>query len=147
MPLLLPYWEKAGYYLDPVADREWLEELATLIGPSLVRLADAPEESRSLLTPVVRYDGEALAQLRQEGGRAIIEGVLEAITRDLTLEMAKTIVARVTKANGIKKGVVMKSLRAALMGELHGPDLLQSWVLLNRKGYDRPRLERALKEI
>jgi glutamyl-tRNA synthetase len=45
---------------------------------------------------------------------------------------------------GVKKGVVMKSLRAALLGSLQGPDLLASWQLLHRIGEDRLRLERAL---
>ena len=147
VPLLLPYWQEAGYTFDPDADKEWLTGLAALIGPSLVRLADAPKESRLLLDPAVSYSDEAIAQSRQEGAKVVIESVLEAIEPGLTLETAKGIIDRVTKANGVKKGLVMKSLRAALMGELQGPDLLQSWLLLNRKGWDRSRLERSLKEI
>ncbi|MEG3439776.1 glutamate--tRNA ligase [Pannus brasiliensis CCIBt3594] len=145
--LLLPYWDEAGYSFDTDKDKEWLEKLAALIGPSLVRLADAPKESRLLLEPIVRYSEDAIAQLQQEGVKPIIEGVLAAIEPNLTLETAKAIVDRVTKANNVKKGLVMKSLRAALMGELHGPDLLQSWVLLNYRGDDRVRLEQALQEI
>ncbi|WP_316427482.1 hypothetical protein [Leptolyngbya boryana] len=38
----------------------------------------------------------------------------------------------------------MKSLRAALTGALQGPDLVQSWLLLNQKGLDRSRFEQAL---
>jgi len=38
----------------------------------------------------------------------------------------------------------MKSLRAALLGCLQGPDLLETWLLLHRLGEDKPRLERAL---
>jgi glutamyl-tRNA synthetase len=38
----------------------------------------------------------------------------------------------------------MKSLRAALLGSLQGPDLAGSWLLLHRSGADRPRLEEAL---
>ena len=48
------------------------------------------------------------------------------------------------KAAGVKKGVIMKSLRAALLGRLQGPDLLTTWSLLARVGEDLPRLERCL---
>jgi glutamyl-tRNA synthetase len=42
---------------------------------------------------------------------------------------------------------VMKSLRAALMGDLQGPDLIQSWLLLHQKGWDSIRLQQALSHI
>jgi glutamyl-tRNA synthetase len=44
----------------------------------------------------------------------------------------------------VKKGAVMKTLRAALMGSMHGPDLIQSWLILHQRQYDQPRLEAAL---
>jgi glutamyl-tRNA synthetase len=38
----------------------------------------------------------------------------------------------------------MKSLRAALLGSLQGPDLLSTWLLLHRRRQDLPRLQRCL---
>ena len=38
----------------------------------------------------------------------------------------------------------MKSLRAALLGRLQGPDLITTWSLLARISQDLPRLERSL---
>jgi glutamyl-tRNA synthetase len=43
----------------------------------------------------------------------------------------------------VKKGVLMKSLRAALLGRLQGPDLITTWALLARLGKDRQRLRRC----
>lgn len=48
------------------------------------------------------------------------------------------------KTAGVKKGVLMKSLRAALLGRLQGPDLMTTWSLLARIGCDRQRLNRCL---
>ena len=48
------------------------------------------------------------------------------------------------KAAGVKKGVMMKSLRAALLGRLQGPDLITTWSLLARIEQDLPRLRRCL---
>ena len=145
--LLIPYWQAAGYEFDPQSDRPWLEALAALIGPSLTRLADAADESR-LLFEAVQYSEEARSLLKQDGVTAILQAVQEAIAAQpqLTEAAAKEIVNRVTKAQKVKKGLVMRSLRAGLLGELQGPDLMQSWLLLNQKGLDRKRLGRALNE-
>ena len=63
----------------------------------------------------------------------------------LDADTAQTLLGEATAAAGIKKGVLMKSLRAALLGSLQGPDLLTTWVLLHRIGEDRPRLEQSLR--
>ena len=47
-------------------------------------------------------------------------------------------------AAGVKKGVLMKTLRAALLGSLQGPDLLTTWLLLQPSGEARGRIERSL---
>jgi glutamyl-tRNA synthetase len=142
--LLIPYWQEAGYQFDPESDRPWLEQLTTLIAGSLTRLADAVKESRLLFGESANFNDEAIAQLKQAGVAEIVKAVLEAIEASLTEAKAKEIIDRVTKSQNVKKGLVMKSLRAALMGELQGPDLIQSWLLLNQKGCDRSRLQQAL---
>ena len=55
-------------------------------------------------------------------------------------ETALDLINQTTKTCKVKKGLVMKSLRAALFGTLNGPDLIQSWVLLSRFGKDRTRI-------
>ncbi|PZO59639.1 MAG: glutamate--tRNA ligase, partial [Phormidesmis priestleyi] len=57
---------------------------------------------------------------------------------------AKGLIDKVTKDLGVKKGVIMRSLRAALMGDMQGPDLVESWVILHRQGFDQQRLEAAV---
>ena len=52
--------------------------------------------------------------------------------------------AEAVAAAGVKKGLLMKSLRAALLASLQGPDLISSWRLLHTLGEDGPRLERAV---
>lgn len=72
---------------------------------------------------------------------------MDQLPGDLTVDSAKALIDSVTKAQGVKKGVTMRSLRAALMGSLQGPDLVQSWVLLNQRGWDRDRLAAAQQQI
>jgi len=142
--LLIPYWQAAGYEFDPIASRPWLEQLATLFGPSLVRLPDAVEMGQ-LFFRDIEIDGEAKAQLQQSGSAIALQKILEILSQpgDFTEATAQTAVQDVTKL-GVKKGLVMRSLRAALTGSLQGPDLMQSWVLLHQRGLAQPRLEEAL---
>ncbi len=142
--LLVPYWQEAGYEFDATSDRAWLEQTTSLIGASLSRLQEAVEMTRYLFVNEIEFDEEAIAQLKQEGAAAALKSIHIALSSTaLTSEGIQEIIKQVVKEQNVKKGLVMKSLRAALTGAMHGPDLVQSWLLLNQKGYDRTRLERA----
>ncbi|MBV5260852.1 glutamate--tRNA ligase [Synechococcus moorigangaii CMS01] len=146
--LLLPYLQEAGYG-DYLGDRPWLESLVTLVAPSLTRLVDVTQETRLLFGNTITFDEKATTQLQTEGVKAILQEVLQQIQANpaFDLDIAKDLLNQVTKAHGVKKGVVMKSMRAGLMGELQGPDLMQSWVLLHQKGWDTDRLNQAIATI
>ena len=144
---LIPYWREAQYSFDPQTDRPWLERLATLVGPSLTRLPEAIELSRFFFTPTVEFSQAAKAQVQQAGVAEILQAILSGLKTGGTLNQAdavKSLVTQVTKAQGVKKGLVMRSLRAALMGDMQGPDLVDSWLILHLRGFDQTRLEYAL---
>lgn len=146
VPLLLPYWHEAGYPFDLAQDQAWLEPLTALIAPSLTRLTDAVKESQLLLTETVTLQPDGQQQLEQPGAKEVLTQVLTFLQtgETLTADSAKEQINQMTKALGVKKGVVMKSLRAGLMGTVQGPDLIQSWLLLNQKGWDQSRLQAVL---
>ncbi len=158
---LLPLWQAAGYEfgLDSSGeggDRAWLLQLTRLLTPSLVKINDAVEQAALLGHPTVEIQPDAAALLQQEAGAQVVRGVLEAIAQLSATEPASTqaqlnspeaikqLIDQVTQSQGVKKGIVMRTLRAALMGCLQGPDLVEAWQLLNQKGWDKPRLENAL---
>jgi glutamyl-tRNA synthetase len=146
--LLIPHWQKAGYDIDP-QDRAWLEQLTALVAPSLTRLPDAVPEAQLLFGETLSFDEKATAHLQQEGVKEIITAVLDALNSDeeFSLDSAKDLIKTVTKTANVKKGLVMKSMRAALTGALQGPDLMQSWVLLHQQGRDRTRLQQTLAHL
>ncbi|NMG05686.1 glutamate--tRNA ligase [Brasilonema sp. UFV-L1] len=145
--LLIPVWEEAGYQLIAGRDRSWLEQLVALIGPSLTRLVDAVPMSKLFFTETVEFSDEARAQLKQEGSAATLKSIIAALeNHQLTEASAQEIIKHVVKEQNVKKGLVMKALRAGLTGDLHGPDLIQSWLLLNQIGLDKPRLIQAVKQ-
>jgi len=143
--LLLPYWQEAGYALDDL-DRNWLEQLSALIATDLVRLDEAAAKTRYLFVPDVGFTEAATAQLHLENVATALQGVATALEADspLTPENVQTVIQAGVDAAKVKKGLVMKSLRAALTGDLQGPDLVQSWLLLNQRQMDLPRLKQAL---
>lgn len=146
LPLLIPYWQAAGYGFDPEADQVWLEPLTVLVQPSLVRLKDVVEMTQFFFAQELQFDPEATTQLQQPGSATALTAILEGLkTVDRFTETeAKALIDQVVKSAGLKKGLVMRSLRAALTGALHGPDLIQSWVILHQRGFDQSHLQQAL---
>jgi glutamyl-tRNA synthetase len=144
--LVLPYLHDQGYAIDLESDRPWLLPLMALIGPSLTRLPDAVELSRFFVTATVEFDEAAAKQLKLEGVPEVLQAVLDGVATDNpdSIDALKALVNQVTKAQGVKKGLVMKSLRAALMGALQGPDLMESWLILRQRQFDQARLQAAL---
>ncbi|MEO0768746.1 MAG: glutamate--tRNA ligase [Cyanobacteria bacterium J06649_4] len=147
LPLLMPYWQDAGYGFDAEADEDWLMPLVTMIGPSLTRLKDCVELGHFFATPTMDFSDKAKEQLGKDGVAEAMQAVAEALA-DAEInatEDVKGLINQVTKALGVKKGLVMRSLRAALMGDMQGPDLAESWVILHRQGFDKQRLDEALE--
>ncbi|NES01589.1 MAG: glutamate--tRNA ligase, partial [Okeania sp. SIO2F4] len=143
---LIPIWQKAGYELDPKGDRSWLEELTALIGPSLTRLTDAVEMSKLFFSPTVELDEAATTQIQKEDSVKSINSLLEMINVDVPLgaDDAQQTIKKVTQKVKVKKGIVMRSLRASLTGAMQGPDLIQSWLLLHQKGFDVLRFKKSI---
>jgi len=146
LPQLSAYWKEAGYTFDADADNDWLMSLAAMLVPSLTRLKDCVDQGRFFFTPAMGFSDDAKAQLAKEGVGEAMQAVLEAVkdTQLTDAAAAKGVINQVTKALGVKKGLIMRSLRAALMGDMKGPDLVESWVILNRRGFDQQRLENAI---
>ncbi|MEA5567757.1 glutamate--tRNA ligase [Anabaena sp. UHCC 0399] len=143
--LIIPYWEAAGYQFDSGRDRAWLEKLVGLLSASLTRLTDAVDMSKLFFGETVEYSEEGSQQLQQAGCSDVLQGIITALENQsqLTEAVAQDIIKQVVKGQNVKKGLVMRSLRAALTGDVHGPDLIQSWLLLNQIGLDKPRLHQA----
>ncbi|NJO52560.1 MAG: glutamate--tRNA ligase [Leptolyngbyaceae cyanobacterium RM2_2_4] len=144
--LLIPYWQEAGYAFDAEGRSPWLEQVSALIGASLSRLDEAVPMTRYLFDPEMQFSEAAVTQLRQEGTAAALQGVLAALSEHIELgeASAQEMIKQVVKAENLKKGLVMRSLRAALTTDMQGPDLIQSWLLLHQHNLDQLRLKSAL---
>ncbi len=144
LPLLIPYWQEAGYQFNLDSDKDWLLELTALITASLTRLTDAVEQTKLFFVDKAEISEEGKDFLTQDGVKEVLQGVIDNLPSDLSQESAKSLIKQITKELKVKKGLVMRSLRVGLTGELHGPDLIQTWLLLHQKGIDLTRIQNTL---
>ena len=142
---LLPLWKEEGWASGgPAADPNWQLDLCVLLAPSLTRLQDGVAQA----APFFRRpepDQAALDQLNAPGAAAAVAALREGLPEgSLEPAAAKALLEEAATAAGVKKGVLMKSARAALLGSLQGPDLLTTLGLLHRLGEAAPRLAAIL---
>ena len=142
---LRPLWAEQGWTVPE--DSSWGLELCELLGPSLTLLKDGVEQATPFFKrPDLEDDG--LRQLETDGARTAVAQLLQLLEAEpwdgKNTDRAKQLLGDTAQGAGVKKGVVMKSLRAALLGRLQGPDLITTWCLLARIGEDLPRLQRCL---
>ena len=141
---LNPMFQENGWNIP---SQEWGNLLIDLIGPSMVLLNDGITQAKPFFEePELSNDGEK--QLEKKEVKVILKFVLEKLeSLDAALfskEEAINVINQASKNCEVKKGLVMKTLRAALFGTLNGPDLIQSWVLLSRFSKDRARISRFI---
>ena len=142
---MTPLWEERGWTLTQ--STEWKLALCELLGPSLTLLSDGVEQAEPFFACPDLAD-DAHQQLEVEGARDSLAQLITLIEADpwdgVDHDRTKTLLGDAAKAAGVKKGVIMKSLRAALLGRLQGPDLITTWSLLAKIGEDLPRLRRCI---
>ncbi|MBW3041501.1 glutamate--tRNA ligase [Prochlorococcus marinus] len=142
-------------YLDPlfkknewnIPSQEWGENLLDLIAPSMILINDGVDQAKPFFEePTLNPDGKKQLELKET--KVILKFILENLKKSdspiINEEKAHDLLNQATKICEVKKGLVMKSLRAALFGTLNGPDLIKSWVLLSRLSKDRPRISRFI---
>jgi glutamyl-tRNA synthetase len=148
---LLPLWAARGWAVEEGrmhADPAWQLELIELLAPSLTLLADGVEQAAPFFTtPALNEAAEA--QLAAEGARSALTALAQGLeslspAAPLSADQAQALLGEAATAAGVKKGVIMKSVRAALLGSLQGPDLLTTLRLLQRSGDALPRIQACL---
>ena len=137
---LEPLFKENGWHLP---SHEWGINLVGLIGPSMVLINDGVDQAKPFFEEQELSD-DGKKQLEIKEAAVILKFILEKLgetdAASFSKEKAIDLINQATKSCEVKKGLVMKSLRAALFGTLNGPDLIQSWVLLSRFSKDRARI-------
>ena len=126
---------------------EWGIHLLALIGQSMILINDGVDQAKPFFEePELSDDGKKQLEIKEAAIilKFIFEKLKSSNVELFSKEAALNLINQATKHCAVKKGLVMKSLRAALFGTLNGPDLVQSWVLLSRFSKDRTRISRFI---
>ena len=130
-----------------IPNQEWGIHLAELLGPSMVLINDGVEQAKPFFEePELKADGKKQLEIKE--AKEVLKFILENLEKlnysFIDEKQAIDLVNQATKTCEVKKGLVMKSLRASLFGTLNGPDLIKSWILISRFSKDRTRISRVL---
>ncbi|SEC21076.1 glutamate--tRNA ligase [Paenibacillus sp. GP183] len=145
--LSLPHLQKAGYIsADP--DASTMEWVTALVGINQERMrfaAEIVELSALFFKEELIVDEEARAILSEEHVPIVLRAFLEQVHQsdELTVQGMPELLKNVQKETGFKGKQLFMSIRAALTGQVHGPDLNVSLYLLGKEKI-AARLEKLL---
>lgn len=134
--LSIPELVKAGLISQDFAQghRDWLKLLLETVRESLSRIEEVPEKTAFLFGDLEVTEEEAKDQLASDQIKDLLGALkeeLEAVGQ-VDEEFAKTVMKRIQKKTGIKgKGLYMPT-RAAITGNVHGPELSNIMELLGK---------------
>lgn len=145
--LALPHLQKAGYLPQALDDSgyQWAAALIGLYQEQLRYAGEIVDLAELFFREHLEYDAEAKAILAEEH----VPVVLGSLKRQMELATTydpdglKTTLKNVQQETGYKGKQLFMTVRAALTGQTHGPDLYQTVFLLG-KDKVRERLEKLL---
>lgn len=134
--LSIPELVKAGLISQDFVQghRDWLKLLLETVRESLSRIEEVPEKTAFLFGNLEVTEEEAKDQLASDQIGDLLGALKEELDSvdQVDQEFAKTIMKRIQKKTGIKgKGLYMPT-RAALTGNVHGPELSNIMELLGK---------------
>ncbi len=149
--LALPHLEKAGYVTLPLDDdkRAWLEQAVAVVQEHISYAAQAVGHLAVFFQDEVALaSDEAAAVLRDPDIPQVMAAFRERLSALPALDDAavKGVLKGIVKDLKLGGNKVYMPVRAALTGQVHGPDLIRLIVLL---GKDRvlSRMEKTLKAV
>jgi nondiscriminating glutamyl-tRNA synthetase len=135
--LSLPHLQKAGY-IAASPDQETLEWVTALVSINQDRMryaAEIVDLSALFFKEELVIDEEAKEILAEEHVPIVVKGFLEQVKQaeNFTAEAMPALLKNVQKETGYKGKQLFMSIRAALTGQVHGPDLNVSLFLLGKE--------------
>jgi nondiscriminating glutamyl-tRNA synthetase len=134
--LCIPHLQKAGFVLAEIDAPllEWITALVALNRDKLKSAAEIVEHSEMFFNEELHLDEEAEALLAEEYVPIILKSFLSQVEQVEVLEasMVQVMMKQVQADTGFKGKPLFMSIRVALTGHAHGPDLNASLFLLGK---------------
>ncbi|MDD9272138.1 glutamate--tRNA ligase [Paenibacillus sp. GCM10023248] len=135
--LCVPHLQKAGYIPNQLdeAGQEWVTALVGLNQERMRFAAEIVELSSIFFKEELVIDEEAAAVLKEEHVPVVLSSFLTQVegAEAFTVEAIPALLKQVQKDTGFKGKQLFMSIRSALTGQVHGPDLNVSLYLLGKE--------------
>lgn len=134
LELSIPYLEKAGRVTGDLQgeERAWLKRLIGLYQEQLDQISDIVQLTDLFFREEMAYSEEAKQVLSEDHIPVVLAAFLEKLKGKEEIQVAdlQPLFKQVQKETGYKGKQLFMPIRAAVTGEVHGPDLKESISLL-----------------
>lgn len=135
--LAIPYLEKAGKIRLPLSPelKDWVTRLVGLYQEQLDEVSQIVELSDIFFRQDVVYSSEAEQVLAEESVPTVVTAYLSQVKaqEELDVSTVKAMFKAVQKETGFKGKQLFMPVRAVISGEIHGPDLTETILLLGKE--------------
>nr|WP_192812235.1 glutamate--tRNA ligase [Paenibacillus elgii] len=135
--LALPHLQKAGKLPEALSpeQEQWAHELVGLYQEQLRYAAEIVTLSELFFREDVSYDDEAKAMLAEEHAPVVLGSFLKQVeaAAEFTVDALKAMIKAVQTETGYKGKQLFMTIRVALTGQMHGPDLNMALHLLGKE--------------
>ncbi|MFB5192178.1 glutamate--tRNA ligase [Alicyclobacillus fastidiosus] len=138
--------DRAEKRLPEGVSDDWLPQIVALFQEQMVCASDFLRLSEGFFEQRVTYDEEAQQLLAEPGSRQVVEAYLALASVDeaWTADASRARFKQIQKEQGVKGRALFMPVRAAITGQVHGPDL-QKTIALLPKDWVLDRLASALE--
>ncbi|WP_426449960.1 glutamate--tRNA ligase [Paenibacillus sp. S-38] len=135
--LALPHLQQAGRLPEELTaeQQQWVRSLVGLYQEQLRYAAEIVPLSELFFREDVSYDEEAQTMLGEEHAPVVLRSFLEQVegAAEFSVDALKGLIKSVQTATGYKGKQLFMTIRVALTGQMHGPDLNMTLFLLGRE--------------
>ncbi|WP_302058346.1 glutamate--tRNA ligase [Paenibacillus sp. MZ04-78.2] len=135
--LALPHLQKAGKLPETLSpeQEQWVHSLVGLYQEQLPYAAEIVPLSELFFREDVSYDDEAKAMLAEEHAPVVLGSFLKQVeaATEFTVDALKAMIKAVQTETGYKGKQLFMTIRVALTGQMHGPDLNMTLHLLGKE--------------
>ncbi|NDI36967.1 glutamate--tRNA ligase [Chengkuizengella sediminis] len=134
--LTLPHLQKVGYVPETLNEKEksWATDVIALLKEKLNYGAQIVELSELFFKEEYKIEEDAEQVLKEEQVPVVLQSFINQLeqTEEFAADVIKKLLKNVQKETGFKGKQLFMPVRAALTGQIHGPDLNQTIFLLGK---------------
>ena len=132
-----PYMIESGLMTEEEIDNnfEWFKILVETVRDGLDKLEDLPKAVQFLFGDLDVKEESALEELKKDHVLQLIDQFIEELNslEEVDDEFSRTVMKKIQKATGIKGKDLYMPVRAAISGNVHGPELNNIILLLGKE--------------